>query len=213
MNTYYKFCPNVFLAKCTEKHEKGETIPVETKYGKENDSIVFNLIFERDGFYYYSIVRADGFNVQEHAKRKAEKLHNAALNAEKKSDEYYVKSNKDSDFLSLCEPIKVGHHSEKRHRKIIEQAQNNASKMVEQSKIAENYSYRAEYWEKRENLINESMPESVEYFEFKFEQAKQKHEGLKNGTIPRDHSFSLTYAKKEVNEIEKKLNICRKLWE
>ena len=44
-NTYYKFAPNVFLARCTEKHEKGEVIPVETKYGKENDSIVFNLIF------------------------------------------------------------------------------------------------------------------------------------------------------------------------
>ena len=62
MNTYYKFAPNVFLAKCDEKHEKGETIEVTTRYGKENESIVFNLIFEKDGFYYYSIVRADGFN-------------------------------------------------------------------------------------------------------------------------------------------------------
>lgn len=44
MNTYYKFCPNVFLAKCDEKHEKGEVIEVTTKYGKENESIVFNLI-------------------------------------------------------------------------------------------------------------------------------------------------------------------------
>ena len=57
MNTYYKFAPNVFLAKCDEKHEKGETIEVTTKYGKENECIVFNLIYERDGFYYYSIVR------------------------------------------------------------------------------------------------------------------------------------------------------------
>ena len=73
MNTYYKYCPNVFLAKCDAKHEKGETILVTTKYGKENESIVFNLIFERDGFYYYSIVRADGFNVQEWAKREAER--------------------------------------------------------------------------------------------------------------------------------------------
>ena len=68
MNTYAKYCPNVFLAKCTEKHEKGEVIPVTTKYGKENESIVFNLIFEKDGFYYYSIIRADGYNMQERAK-------------------------------------------------------------------------------------------------------------------------------------------------
>ena len=47
MNTYHKFCPNVFLAKCDKRHEKGETINVTTKYGKENESIVFNIIFER----------------------------------------------------------------------------------------------------------------------------------------------------------------------
>ena len=75
MNTYHKFCPNVFLAKCDEKHEKGEVIEVTTKYGKENESIVFNLIFEKDGFYYYSIVRADGFNVQEWAKQRAKRRH------------------------------------------------------------------------------------------------------------------------------------------
>lgn len=122
MNTYYKFCPNVFLAKCDAKHEKGETILVITKYGKENESIVFNLIFERDGFYYYSIVRADGFNVQEWAKRKAERRLDWAATAERKSEEYFKASNKDSDFLSLGEPIKIGHHSERRHRKAIEDA-------------------------------------------------------------------------------------------
>lgn len=47
MNTYYKFCPNVFLAKCEEKHERSEEILVTTKYGKENESIVFNLILEK----------------------------------------------------------------------------------------------------------------------------------------------------------------------
>lgn len=212
-NTYYKFAPNVFLAQCTEKHEKGEVIPVATKYGKENDSIVFNLIFERSGFFYYSIVRADGFNVQEHAKRRAEKLQNAASNADKKSMEYYNRGQKYHDFLCLGEPIKIGHHSEGRHRRAIEQANSNMSKCVEQSNLSDEYSWRAGYWEARKNLINESMPESVEYFEFKLEQAKARHEGLKNGTIERDHSMSLQYAKKAVNEIEKKLTLCRRLWE
>ena len=105
MNTYSKFVPNVFLAKCTEKHEKGKTIQIETKYGKENDCIVFNLIAEKDGFYYYSSVRADGFNQQEWAKKKAERLQNAALNAEKKSDSYWKASNEGADFLALGELI------------------------------------------------------------------------------------------------------------
>ena len=51
MNTYHKFCPNVFIAKCDEQHEKGDIITVTTKYGKENECEVHNLIFERDGFF------------------------------------------------------------------------------------------------------------------------------------------------------------------
>ena len=92
MNTYVKFCPNVFLAKCDEKHEKGEVIEVTTKYGNENESIVFNLIFEKDGFFYYSIVRADGFNVQEWAKQRAERRRAWAESAERKSKEYFDKA-------------------------------------------------------------------------------------------------------------------------
>lgn len=212
MNTYSKFVTNVFLAKCSEKHEKGDTIEVITKYGKENESIVFNLIFEKDGFYYYSIVRADGFNVQEWAKQRAERRREWAASAEQKSKEYYNASNKDADFLSLGEPIKVGHHSEARHRKIIEQANNNMGKCVEFSDKAETHESKAKYWEKRANTINLSMPESVEYYEYKLEVAKEYHEGVKSGKYPRSHSYTLTYAKKEVNEMQKNYDLAKKLW-
>ena len=212
MNTYTKFAPNVYLARCTEKHEKGEIIPVTTQYGKDNDCIVFNLMGEKDGHYYYSIVRADGFNAQKWAERKAERLQNAVLNAEKKSDNYWQASNKDKDFLSLAEPIKIGHHSEKRHRRIIEQAQNNMSKSVEFSQKAQEYESRVSYWESKAGTINLSMPESLEFYEFELEKAKAKHEGLRNGSIPRLHAYSLTYAKKEVNDIEKKLKLAQRLW-
>lgn len=212
MNTYAKYTANVFVAKCSEKHEKGDIIQVTTKYGKENDCIVFNLLLVKDGYCYYSIVRADGFNVQEWAKRKAEKLNGAAVNAERKSDQYYKASHEGADFLSLGEPIKVGHHSEHRHRSLIERNHNRMSKSVELSKIAEKYESRAEYWESKANTINLSMPESLEYFEYKFEEAKLKHEGLKNGAIRREHSFSLTYAKKQVNELEKKVKLAKRLW-
>lgn len=212
MNTYYKFYPNVFLAKCDEKHEKGEEILVTTKYGKENESIVFNLVFEKDGFYYYSIVRADGFNVQEWAKRKAERRREWAASAERKSHEYYEKSNKDRDFLSLGEPIKVGHHSERRHRKAIEDAWNNMGKCVEFSDKSKEHEYKAAYWDAKADTINLSMPESIDFYRYKLEKAKEYHEGLKSGKYTREHSYSLTYAKKEVNELQKKYELAVKLW-
>lgn len=213
MNTYYKFCPNVFLAKCEEKHEKGETIEVTTKYGKENKCIVFNLIFERDGYYYYSIVRADGFNVQEWARQRAERRKMWAASATRKSHEYFEKSQKDKDFLSLGEPIKVGHHSERKHRKAIEDAWNNTGKAVQFSDKAEEHLSKAEYWESKANVINLSMPESIDFYEHKLEVAKEYHEGLKSGKYPREHSYSLTYAKKAVNEAQKNYETAKKLWQ
>jgi hypothetical protein len=212
MNTYAKYQPNVFLAKCAEPHQKGETIMVTTKYGKENECIVFNCIFNKDGFYYYSIVRADGFNMQERAKQKAERYQSWANSRERKSNEYYQASNEGKDFLSLGEPIKIGHHSEKRHRALIERNHERMRKSVENSKVAEQHESKAEYWASRANDINLSIPESVEYYEYKLEEAKMKHEGLKDGSIERSHSFSLTYAKKDVNEFTKKLELAKKLW-
>jgi len=212
MNTYSKYAPNVFLAKCAEKYNQGDVVKVTTKYGKENESIIFNLIYEKDGFYFYSIIRADGFNIQERAKAKAERYRNWSSAASKKSTQYYEASQEGRDFLSLAEPIKIGHHSEKRHRALIERNWNRMGKSVEFSEKAGEHISRADYWEKRANDINLSMPESLELYEFELEKAKDKHEGLKSGKYERTHSFSLTYAKKEVNELQKKLDLAIKLW-
>lgn len=212
MNTYAKYCPNVFVAKCQERHERGEVIEVSTKYGKNNECIVYNLVAENNGYYFYSIVRADGFNSQRWAENKAEKKREVAANAGRKADEYFDKSEKDADFLSLCEPIKIGHHSEARHRKMITEAQNNTRKMCEQMSRAEEYERKAEYWDEVAQKIDLSMPESIEYFRQKLAKAKEYHEGLKSGKYPKEHMYSMTYAKKTVNELQKIFDIAVKLW-
>lgn len=212
MHTYHKLAPNVFLAKCSEEHQKGDIINVTTKHGKENESIVFNLIFEKDGFYYYSIIRADGFNAQERARAKSEKYANWASSAEAKSNKLFEASHEGRDFLSLAEPIKVGHHSEKRHRALIDRNWNRMGKSVELSKKADEHARKAEYWASRENDINLSMPESIDFFAHKLEVAKEQHEGLKSGKYIREHSYSLTYAKKAVNEAQKSFDLAKKLW-
>lgn len=214
MNTYIKYCPNVFVAKCSDQHEKGETITLTTKYGQEHECIVFNLVGKtNDGGFCYSIVRADGFNHQEHAKLKAEKLQRASANAESKSNKCWEASKEGADFLALAEPIKIGHHSEKRHRALIERNHNRIGKAIEYSKQSDEYLSRVSYWEHRANTINLSMPESLDFYEYELEKAKEKHEGMKNGTIERNHGMSLQYANKEVKELEKKIKIAKKLWE
>lgn len=213
MNTYAKYVPNVWLAKCEEQHEKGDIILIANKYGQEKEHEVHNLIATKERFYYYSITRVDGYNAQTHAEKKAEKLLGYASNAEKKSSDYYEKSEQHREFLSLAEPIKIGHHSEARHRKIIDQSWNNMGKSVEASKKAESYAERATYWEKRKDIVNLSMPESIDYYTYLVEKKTKAHQELLDGTRVREHSFSLTYAKKEKNEAEKNLNLAKKLWE
>ena len=212
MNTYYKFAANVFLAKCEQEYQKNDIIKVITQKGKEDDCIVFNLIGQKNGFYYYSIVRADGFNIQEWAKRKAEKCKEWAISAQQKSDYYYRVSQKDRDFLSLMEPIKVGHHSEKKHRRIIEQAYNNTGRAISFEEKAQNHLDNTEYWEQRANVVNLSMPESIEFYDFKLSQAIEHHKDLLNNPNKREHAYSLTYAKKAVNEAQKNYDLALKLW-
>ena len=212
MNTYAKYCPNVFVAKCTERHEKGDVITVTTKYGKENEHYVHNLVAERDGFFYYSITRVDGYNMQERAKAKAERLRDAAGRAQRRAEGFYERSQKDADYLSLGEPIKVGHHSERRHRKAIDDAWKNTGRMVREMDKADDLRERAEGWERHTEDINLSMPESLDYYRKVVEQAKARHQGLKDGTIEREHAYSLTYAKKAVNEADKNLQRAIRLW-
>lgn len=212
MNTYAKYCPNVFVAKCETMHEKGEVIPVTTQYGKENDCIVFNLVHQKDGFFYYSIARADGYNAQERAKAKSEKYENWATSAESKSEKYFNKSHAITENIPMGQPILVGHHSERHHRRDIARSWSALGKGVELMHKADDHESKAEYWAKKANDINLSMPESLYYYQYLLETAKARHEGLKNGTIAKEHSYSLRYAKKEVNEIEKKIELAKKLW-
>ena len=213
MNTYSKFCPNVFLAKCSEKHEKGEYIDVTTQYGKENECIVFNLIYEKEGYFYYSIVRADGFNVQQWAANKADKYEVWAGSAEVKAETASRRAFSLVAGIPMGQPILVGHHSEKRHRRALDDSWNALGKSVALNDKAEQHEAKASYWRVRAFTINLSMPESMDYYEFLLEQATRKHQGLKDGTIERSHGYSLTYAKNEVNDAQKKLATAKRLWQ
>lgn len=212
-NTYSKFCANVFVAKCTHEHERGDVIILTTKYGQEHENEVHNFLGKtRDGFYLYSITRADGFNHQERARRKAEKLQGYSSNAENRSTKAWEASQEGRDFLSLGEPIKIGHHSERRHRALIQRNWDRMGKSVAEAEKAKDYQRRAEYWQDKANTINLSQPESLNFFEFKLEQAKKRHQFLKDNPEARPHGMSLQYANKEVNDLTEKVQTAIKLW-
>ena len=209
MNKFKKYCPNVWVAECEEEYEKGDIVKLETKYGKEVDCEVYNLILQKGELYYYSIVKIEE---QTYAERKAEKYSNASSNSLKKSNERMNAAQEGREFLSLGEPIKVGHHSENRHRALIERNNNRMNKSMEHYQKAEEQKHKAEYWEQKATEVTLAMPESIEYFSGKLERAIIYHKGLKDGTIEKEHSYSLTYANKDVRELRKKVEIAELLW-
>lgn len=68
------------------------------------------------------------------------------------------------------------------------------------------------FLETKANQITLAMPESLDYFKFKLEEAEQHHKDLKDNPEKRQHSYDLTYCKKAVNELKKKVEIAMKLW-
>ena len=62
-------------------------------------------------------------------------------------------------------------------------------KSVEFSEKAENHESKAEYWAKRANDINLSMPESIEFYEYKVEEAKMTHEFYKQNPDKREFVY------------------------
>ena len=216
MNTYKKFCPNVYVAQCEQQYQKNDIIEVTTQYGKINKCIVHNFIgytgTKEKPMYCYSITRVDGFNNQERAKNKIEKLNNFKDVANKKGAQLIEKSKENRDFLALGEPIKIGHHSEKRHRALIERNWNRLNNAMEQFKKAEFYQERLKYWEQLSEEINLSMPESLEFYKEQLDEATEYYNGLKKGIIPREHNYSLTYANKKVKDLTVKYNNAIKLW-
>ena len=210
--TFKKYCPNVWVAAMSEQCETGEIITLETRHGKENEHVVHNYLGESAGLYLYSITRADGYNSQERAKAKADKYTEWAEARSKKSDQYHEASNEGMDFLALAEPIKVGHHSEKRHRALIERNWARMEKSVENADKAKEHERKAEAWEKRSEVIDLSIPESLEYFSEELSKAREEHQLLRDNPKLRSHAYSLTYAKKRVNELTKKADIAKILW-
>lgn len=213
MNTYVKYCPNVFVAACDEQHSLGDIIEMTTARGKTHDCEVWNYLGQKkDGKHLYSITRCDGTNHQTRAAARAQKYEDWATAAQQRSNDAFQRSENAVAGIPFGQPIIVGHHSESRHRAAIKRSQAAMSKCVQESDKARSHEGKAEYWERKAEVIDLSMPESIEYFEAELAKAEEYHAGVKSGKYPREHAYTLTYAKKAVNELADKVRIARKLW-
>ncbi len=83
---------------------------------------------------------------------------------------------------------------------------------VEEMDNAKRFKEKADALERHADKIDLSMPASLEFFSNELEKAKAKHQDLKDHPEKREHHFALTYAKKAVNDLEKKVKLAQVLW-
>ena len=211
-----KFCssPAVYVLESEELYKKGDVVEYTTQHGKDIELIIFKLVKKIGNKNYYSYTRSDGKNRQTILQNRLEKRLKWAETNETKATEKWEQASEGQEFLSLGEPIKIGHHSESRHRALIERNWNRMGKCVENSDKAK------EHLEKAKNLeamLNSELPldtpDCLDEIKTRLEKAEELHSFYKDNPEKRSHSFALTYAKKKVNDLTKKLDIAKNLWE
>lgn len=86
---------------------------------------------------------------RDRAAARAERMEDRALAANKKSMASYQKSKSITDHIPMGQPILIGHHSERRHRRDLERSDNAMRKSIEENEKSEHYGHRAEIARKK----------------------------------------------------------------
>lgn len=117
-------------------------------------------------------------NYQEKKQARIEKLNDRAIAAANKSKSYFKSSNCIIEGIPVGQPILVGHHSEKGHRRAIEKSNNYMRKGIEANKKSEELADRAEAAENN-TAISSDDPEAIALLREKIKKLTKKQEIMK----------------------------------
>ena len=120
---------------------------------------------------------------EERRKRRIERYKELSLKAQERSSQY---SNSNANrILQIApgQPILVGHHSEKRHRKLIKKAQDDIRKSIEEDNKSNFYKERAENAE-NSKVIYSDDPQAIIKLKEKLERLENEKASIK----AREHS-------------------------
>lgn len=85
---------------------------------------------------------------------KTDRYREYAENAKRRSSELYNASHDAVRGIPFGQPILVGHHSEQRHRRALEQSSRRTQKSIEEDERAQYWQRRAEHVEHRERQLD-----------------------------------------------------------
>ena len=126
----------------------------------------------------------------ERKQNRIDRYNELARKAETKSIEAFEHSNSIVKCIPMGQPILVGHHSEKRHRRDLDKSWNAMGKSVQESEKAEYYRKKAEAAENN-NAIYTEDEDSVERLEEKIARLEKLQQAMKDrNKIVRDKKLT-----------------------
>src|SRR5690606_8748946 len=105
--------------------------------------------------------------------RYLERAEKAEAEAERYRNSWAIRAVNDM----MGEPVKIGHHSERRHRRLLERAERDFARAMELRKKAEYYRQRAEAV-KRNKAVYSDDPEAIRKLKEKLAALEQAHEEM-----------------------------------
>lgn len=135
---------------------------------------------------------------------RADRLLARAEKAQAASDAAYDRSRSILDPIPMGQPVLVGHHSEKRHRRALEKADNAMRKSCENSKKAEYYRRRSSACAENTNIFSDD-PEAVTKLKLKIESLEHLQESMKaiNSALRKNDDQALLALKLSPEQITK----------
>lgn len=145
---------------------------------------------------------------EERRKARIERYKRLSQKAKEKSSQYMdSNANKTLSRIPLGQPILTDHHSAKSHTRLVERANNNIRKSIEEDKKSEFYSDRAESAENSKVIYGDD-PKAIQKLEEKLERLENQRNSIK----AREHeTWELTNIGATIRETKKRIERLKEL--
>jgi hypothetical protein len=117
-------------------------------------------------------------NFEENREKRIERFEKLSEKASKQSDEAYKQSHRMTENIPMGQPILVGHHSEKGHRRLLDKSWNKLGQSVKLSEKSEYYKDKAES-AKNNASISSDDPNALEKLQQKLTVLEKLQEKMK----------------------------------
>lgn len=144
---------------------------------------------------------------EERRNQRIEKYKELSMKAQERSSRYSNSNANGILQIAPGQPILVGHHSEKKHRKLIKRAQDDIRKSIEEDNKSEFYKERAIIAE-NSKVIYSDDPQAINKLKEKLERLENERASIK----AREHStWELTNIGATIRETKKRIERLEKL--